>query len=241
MVSKEGVWTLTLGILLLGGVLVGGSLLRGGEEQPPSIAALSTPTSAFPAEAPSPTSAPSPTATVTPPAAVTAAQSVTTAPDVPTATAPNQAPTPPPPTEPIPSPTAAPAPTIPFATGAEAEQTVRAYFAAIDADSPDAARNLTSGVARRQTDEAVQEIQDRADAEGVTLDLRVPELNVTALPPEGAATPVHADSLIQAYADTLLGQVLAEEVRSSATFLVERTPEGIRIVEIRGDLLGGGE
>lgn len=232
--SKEGVWSLTIGILLLGGVLVGGWLLRGGEERPPPIVALTTPAPAFPTAEPSALPTHALTATATPLAAPTAAPTVA-APATPMRDA-----APLPPTEPMPSPTAAATVDIPFPTGAEAEQTVRAYFAAIDADSPDAARNLTTGVARAQTDEAVQEIHERADAEGVTLDLRVPELSLTAMPPDGTATPVRADSLIQAYADTLVGQVLAEEVRSSATFLVERTPEGIRIVEIEGDLLTGG-
>ena len=114
---------------------------------------------------------------------------------------------------------------------------MRAYFAAIEADSYEAASALTAGQARTQTQEGAAEIQRQADAEGVTIDLRVPELSAQARAVEAAERPVDVDYLVQAWVDTFLGSINARELPGSSVFRVARLPEGVRIIEIEGDLL----
>lgn len=123
-------------------------------------------------------------------------------------------------------------------TEEEAEAVVRAYFAAIEADTSDAARDLTTGVATEQTDAAAEQISKEADAEGVTVDLRVPELATQALPPGLEGTPVQTDYVVEAWVDSgLLGDVKVREGRGSTVIHTVRTNTGIKIARIEGGLL----
>lgn len=123
-------------------------------------------------------------------------------------------------------------------TEEEAEAVVRAYFAAIEADTSDAARALTVGTATEQTDAAVEQISKEAEAEGVTVDLRVPELETQALPPGLEGTPVQTDYVVEAWVDSgIIGDVKAREGRGSTLYHTVRTNTGIKIARIEGSLL----
>ncbi len=119
----------------------------------------------------------------------------------------------------------------------EAEAVVEAYFAAIEADSYDAARALTTGTATGQTDTGAEQIRRESTAEGVTVDLRVPELTTDALPPEPESTAVQTDYVVEAWVDTgLFGDVKAREGRGSTLFHTVRTSTGAKIERIEGGL-----
>lgn len=123
-------------------------------------------------------------------------------------------------------------------TEEEAEAVVQAYFAAIEADTSDAARDLTIGTATEQTDAAVEQISKEADAEGVTVDLRVPELETQPLPPGLEGTPVQTDYVVEAWVDSgIIGDVKAREGRGSTLYHTVRTNDGIKIARIEGGLL----
>ncbi len=150
------------------------------------------------------------------------------------------------PTAPAPTATVAAPPLVtpgvttisPPPTEEEAEAVVRAYFAAIEADTSDAARALTIGAATEQTDAAAEQIRQEADAEGVTVDLRVPELETQALPPGLEGTPVQTDYVVEAWVDSgIVGDVKAREGRGSTLYHTVRTNTGIKIARIDGGLL----
>ncbi len=122
-------------------------------------------------------------------------------------------------------------------TEEEAEAVVQAYFAAIDADSYDDARALTTGAATEQTDVGAEQIRREATAEGVTVDLRVAELATQGLPPGFEDSRVQTDYVVEAWVDTgLFGDVKARESRGSTVFRTVRTPTGIKIARIEGGL-----
>jgi hypothetical protein len=120
-------------------------------------------------------------------------------------------------------------------TKQEADEVVRRFLAAVDADSYEDARALTSGQATTQTDEVRGAIE--REANGSTVDLRVRDLVTAPGEAQGARRPVQADYVIEAYTDTLLGSMKVREEKLSNVFMVARLPQGIRIVAIEGALL----
>lgn len=120
-------------------------------------------------------------------------------------------------------------------TAREAEEVVRAYFAAVEADDYDAVRATTSGTARRQTDELIASIEQQEVEGGADADLRVADLAMGD-PIEGPGVrSIDASFRIQAYVSTFLGDFMAEDIPSSASFQVARVAEGVRIVNIAYD------
>lgn len=114
---------------------------------------------------------------------------------------------------------------------------VHQWFEGVDADSPDQLRRVTSGDARKQTDNLISSVQSQADTNGVALDMRVPELTVTPESAQGKVRPVKTRFVVDVYADMGLAYVQARELQSTATFNVARLPDGtVKIVSIRGDL-----
>lgn len=114
----------------------------------------------------------------------------------------------------------------------EAEEVVRAYFAAVEADDYDAARATTSGTARRQTDELIASIEQQEEEGGADADLRVADLMMGEPVGERDIQSIDASFRIQAYVSTFLGDFMAEDIPSSASFQVARVAEGVRIVNI---------
>lgn len=120
----------------------------------------------------------------------------------------------------------------PTPTAGEAEQVVRAYFAAVEADDYDAVRVTTSGTARRQTDELIASIEQQEEEGGADADLRVADLAMGEPMAGRGVQSIDASFRIQAYVSTFLGDFKAEDIPSSASFQVARVAEGVRIVNI---------
>ncbi len=224
---RDMILALSTTMLLLGAVLTGGWLLSSARDAEAPVAARAT--ASYSAQV-VPSSVPTlmPTIPPTPPPTGTAA---------PTAAVPTSTPTL---ERSIPATQtgqALPAEDQTAPTQQEADQVVRAFFAAVEADSYEDARALTSGEATRQTDEVRTEVQREADANGVTIDLRVPEIATAPGAAQREERPVQVDYVIEAYADSFLGVFKAREERLSNVFRVARLPEGVRIVRIDGDLL----
>lgn len=139
---------------------------------------------------------------------------------------------------PTPGATAAPEATVqPPPSPAQAEGVVRAYFAAVDADSPDGMRAQTEGQGRADTDRIIAEMDRQAAEAGVTPDMRVTSLSLTMLPAEGAVQPVRAESVIAAYVGVGPFAVAAQQIRSSGTFSVAMTGAGPKIIGISGQIV----
>lgn len=122
-------------------------------------------------------------------------------------------------------------------TAEEAEDIVRAYFAAVDADNFDSARSYTSGVALETTNAVIATVQQQAAEQGVTVDLRVTRLDTAVLTAEGAVQPVKADFVLEPFVDMGFGPFSLQQMPSSGTFLVARLPAGVRITDIQTDLV----
>lgn len=120
---------------------------------------------------------------------------------------------------------------------AESEAVVRAYFAAVDADSREGMRAVTAGQGRADTERIITEMDRQAADAGVTPDMRVTSLSLTMLPSTGAIQPVRADSVIAVYVGVGPFSAAVQEIRSSGTFNVAMTPAGPRIVGISGQIV----
>lgn len=121
-------------------------------------------------------------------------------------------------------------------TPEESVRVVRAYFAGVDADSYERMREQTSGQASGRTNELIGEILRQEGEVGIDSDLRVTELDVSVQAAEGVLQPVSVDCEIAAYVDAGLINMKLRTVRSSATFMVARTPGGAKVVELKGQL-----
>lgn len=130
------------------------------------------------------------------------------------------------------TPAAAPAPRV-GVTQQEAQAVVRAWFEAMGDEDYQRAEGLTTGEAARGTRQIAETIQREAGQRGVQADLVVRrlELGPAAEPPAGQAVRADFDIDVNAVAGPL--SVRVQSFSGAGTFLVQQTPEGPRIAEIR--------
>ena len=132
----------------------------------------------------------------------------------------------------VPTPTATPTqPTVPSAE--EAERVVRAYFTAMDSEDYDAALSQTHGSAREQTSKIVEEIRAQERASGQEADIRVTQLQLTAMPAKGNVRPVKAYATVGAYVDLGVAEVEVQRLQTKAVFRVARVQGRPKIVDIQ--------
>jgi len=117
-------------------------------------------------------------------------------------------------------------------TPEEAQQVVQQYVDAFERDDVEGVRATTSGTARTQTDELIASIEQQERENGVDADLRVADLQLAPPVAEGSEQSVTGSFRVEAYVDTLVGELRVEDIPATADFKVGRVAEGVRIVRI---------
>ncbi|MBI3977880.1 MAG: hypothetical protein HY331_06820 [Chloroflexi bacterium] len=114
----------------------------------------------------------------------------------------------------------------------EAQQVVRAFFAALDAKDFQSARRLTAGQARETTDQIIGRVEAEAEARGVDLVIQTTRLNL-AVPP-AIGKPANVDADFSTDVSGKIGPVVVpgQTFSGRATFTIDRVDGQIRIVQM---------